>query len=188
MGIGGYPWARYGLIVELTGRIQDVSSQFGKTAMQKLVYLLQAVYEVEFGYNYSFYTYGPYSADLSWDLKIIEYHGGIEINYVNSKTRGFRIKQGANHTQFVEKAASSIRRAKSKMDAAISEFGVYNARELELRSTIIYAERNFKEEDKTYSRDQLVELVYNLKPHFESKYIEDVVDGLDNKGFISVAH
>ncbi|NLS45772.1 MAG: hypothetical protein GX969_08570, partial [Firmicutes bacterium] len=52
MGMGGYPWERYGLIVELTGRIQDVSSQFGKTAMQKMVYLLQAVYEVEFGYNY----------------------------------------------------------------------------------------------------------------------------------------
>ena len=46
MGTGGYPWERYGLIVELTGRIQNVSSQFGKTAMQKMVYLLQVVYEM----------------------------------------------------------------------------------------------------------------------------------------------
>ncbi|HKM17125.1 MAG TPA: restriction endonuclease [Limnochordia bacterium] len=186
MGMGGYPWERYGLIVELTGRIQDVSSQFGKTAMQKMVYLLQAVYEVEFGYNYNFYTYGPYSADLSRDLKIIEHHGGIEINYVNSETRGFRIKQGANHTQFAEKAASSIRRAKSKMDAAISEFGEYNARELELRSTIIYAERDLRENGESLSLNRFVELVYNLKPHFEPDYIVEVIGELEKKGFISI--
>ena len=186
MGTGGYPWERYGLIVELTGRIQNVSSQFGKTAMQKMVYLLQVVYEVEFGYNYSFYTYGPYSADLSRDLKIIEHHGGIEINYVNSETKGFRIKQGANRAQFLEKATGAIRRTGASMAAAIREFGVYNTRELELRSTIIYAERDLKENGESYSRNRFVELVYNLKPHFEPDYIAEVIDDLEKKGFISI--
>lgn len=186
MGAGGYPWERYGLIVELTGRIRDISSQFGKTAMQKMVYLLQAVYGIDFGYNYSFYTYGPYSADLSRDLKIIEHHGGIEINYVNSETRGFRIKRGANHAQFLEKAAGAIRRTGTGMDAAISEFGAYNARELELRSTIIYAERDLKENGESYSRNRFVDLVYNLKPHFEPDYIAEVIDDLEKKGFIAI--
>ncbi|MGB4289543.1 MAG: restriction endonuclease, partial [Dethiobacteria bacterium] len=65
MGMEGYPWERYGLIVELTVRMQAISPQFGKTAIQKMIYLLQAVYTVDYGYEYSFYTYGPYSFDLS---------------------------------------------------------------------------------------------------------------------------
>ena len=50
------PWEQYGLIVDLTQRLKDKRPQLGKTALQKLVYLLQHVYNVECGYDFSLYT------------------------------------------------------------------------------------------------------------------------------------
>ncbi|NLA11544.1 MAG: SocA family protein [Firmicutes bacterium] len=184
MGAGGYPWARYGLVVELTARMQAASQQFGKTAMQKMIYLLQAVYGVDCGYDFSFYTYGPYCVDLSRDLKIIEHHGGLELNFVNSGTWGYSIKPGDKSFHFREKAANTIRQHSAKLDAVIEEFGNYNAKELELRSTIIYAYRDAKENEQQQSRDAFIELVHNLKPNFGLAHIENVIAHLDGKGFL----
>jgi uncharacterized protein YwgA len=186
MGTAGYPWERYGLIVELTVRMQAISRQFGKTSIQKMIYLLQALYEVDYGYDFSFYTYGPYSFDLSRDLKIIEHHGGLDICFVNSETRGYLIKPGANNYLFRKKAADSIHRAGSNLDAAINEFGAYNTRDLELRSTIIYADRDSRDNKKQHCRGDFIKLIHNLKPHFELNYIENVVAGLEEKGFIDL--
>ncbi len=184
MGMECYPWERYGLIVELTVRMQAISPQFGKTAIQKMIYLLQAVYTVDYGYEYSFYTYGPYSFDLSRDLKIIEHHGGLDICFVNSETKGYIIKPGPDNHLFREKAADAIHCAESKLDAAVNEFGAYNTRELELRSTIIYADRESQFNKIQQSRDDFIKLIHNLKPHFEISYISSVVNEMEEKGFI----
>ena len=184
MGAGGYPWARYGLVVELTARMQAASRHFGKTAMQKMIYLLQAVYGVDCGYDFSFYTYGPYSFDLSRDLKIIEHHGGLEINFVNSGTWGYSIKPGEKSFHFRDKAANTIRQHSTKLDAVIKEFGKYGAKELELRSTIIYAYRDAKENGQQQPRDAFIELVHNLKPNLGLKHIENVITSLEGKGFL----
>ncbi|NLA26628.1 MAG: restriction endonuclease [Firmicutes bacterium] len=186
MGTGGYPWARYGLVVELTARMQDASRQFGKTAMQKMIYLLQAVYGVNLGYDFSFYTYGPYSFDLSRDLKIIEYHGGVEINFINSGTWGYSIKPGDKSPRFRGKAANTIHQNSSKLDSVIKEFGKYSAKELELRSTIIYVYRDAKENGQQQSRDDFIGVVYNLKPNFGLGHIDNVITCLEKKGFITM--
>ena len=59
------PQGRHALIVELSKRLEGVSPQFGKTALMKLLYLLQEAYGVSTGYRYSFYTYGPYSQEVA---------------------------------------------------------------------------------------------------------------------------
>ena len=61
-------WDQYGLIAELALRLKGVSRQFGKTALQKLFYILQEVYRVPLGYDYTLYNYGPYSEELADDL------------------------------------------------------------------------------------------------------------------------
>lgn len=179
-----YPWERYGMIVELATRMQPASPQFGKTALQKMIYLLQTVYGVKCGYDYSFHTYGPYSSDLSRDLQIIQYHGGLEISFVNTGTWGYLIKPGPQNELFREKAASFIGQVESNLDAAIIEFGANNARDLELISTIIYTDRDLENDKKQYSRIQFIRLIHDLKPQFEQRYIDTVVAGLEDKCFI----
>ena len=124
------------------------------------------------------------SSDLSRDLKLIEHHGGVEINYVNYGTWGYSIKPGDKSFHFREKAASIIRQNSSKLDAAIKEFGKHSSKELVLRSTIIYVYRDAKENEQQQSRDDFIELVHNLKPNFGLKHIEDVITHLDRKGFL----
>ena len=78
----------------------------------------------------------------------------------------------------------AIHCAESKLDAAVNEFGAYNTRELELRSTIIYADRESQFNKIQQSRDDFIKLIYNLKPHFEISYISSVVNEMEEKGFI----
>lgn len=48
-------WDRYALIVDLAARIRK-KSNFGKKALQKLVYLLQELEDVPVGYRFRFFT------------------------------------------------------------------------------------------------------------------------------------
>lgn len=45
--------------------------QFGKTVLQKLVYLLTTIYVVPTGYEHTLYTYGPFSAELASDVETV---------------------------------------------------------------------------------------------------------------------
>lgn len=55
-------WARYALIAELAERLRE--RPFGRTALQKLTYLLQELHGVDTGYEFPLHTYGPYSSGL----------------------------------------------------------------------------------------------------------------------------
>jgi len=48
-------WDQYGLMAELALKLKGVSPQFGKTVLQKLVYILQEIYRVPCGYDYILY-------------------------------------------------------------------------------------------------------------------------------------
>lgn len=87
------PWNQYGIIVELARRLENVSPQFGKTALQKMVYLLMEVYDVPCDYEYSLYTtYGPYSAELAANVDYVNALGGVKL-YEGSKA-GYEIAVG----------------------------------------------------------------------------------------------
>ena len=73
------PWHRYALIAELAKRFEPVSRQFGKTALQKLVYFLQTIYGVDCGYAYEFYSYGPFASQLLNDLDLVAHFGGVSV-------------------------------------------------------------------------------------------------------------
>ena len=63
---------RQQLPLELAGRLEGQSPQFGKTAFMKMAYLLQELYGVPLGYRFSLYTYGPYSSGSPSGLGIRE--------------------------------------------------------------------------------------------------------------------
>ena len=88
------PQARQALIVELSKRLEGVSPQFGKTALMKLLYLLQEAYGVATGYRYSFYTYGPYSPEVTADLDITRLLGGVDVEFLADDPGGYQITPG----------------------------------------------------------------------------------------------
>lgn len=74
-------WDQYSLMAELALKLEGVSPQFGKTVLQKLVYILQAIFRVPCGYGYILYNYGPYSEELADDLSFFASMDGVRVEW-----------------------------------------------------------------------------------------------------------
>lgn len=179
------PWNRYGLISELTSRLKDKCPQFGKTILQKMVYLLQEVYGVKCGYQFDLYTYGPFTSQLLQDLDLVETLNGVRIASVVSAMGGYHIEPGERNEELREKAGEFLKSSdvSEAIDNLISNFGSFNAKELELLSTIVYVDRDMK--DKGLSREKLIQMVGDIKPKFANSEIKDAVSTLETRKIIS---
>jgi uncharacterized protein YwgA len=182
------PWNRYGLIAELARRLYGKSPQFGKTILQKMVFLLQEVYGVKCGYQYDLYTYGPFSSQLLQDLDLVETLGGVQVDSVVSKLGGYHIVPGRENDALREKTKDFLQKpdVSDAMDKLLEEFGSFNAKELELLSTIVYVDKEMKTIGQPLTRDKMVQIVNGLKPKFSQAEILEAVDKLESKNSISL--
>lgn len=172
------PWNKYGIIVELAKRLECVSPQFGKTALQKMVYLLMEVYNVPCDYEYSLYTYGPYSAELAANVDYVNALGGVKL-YEGSKA-GYEIIVGEEADHILSQSKEFIDKYSEEMDRLVSDFGEFSARDLELRSTLIFLNKN-EELTKTELSKQLME----IKPYFLLSEIEYAIQELSDRNYIN---
>ncbi|MEE4359554.1 MAG: hypothetical protein V2I97_23980 [Desulfococcaceae bacterium] len=180
------PWERYGLIAELSYRLENISSQFGKTLLQKMIYLLQEGLNVDCGYQFELYIYGPFAPQIYNDLDFLETSEGIEVHKVLSGTGGFSIHPGKNNGNLRTKAEDFLNDAevKNKIDKLISDFGNYNAKELELRATIVYIQREFTISGNTISSKTISDTVSKIKPKFSKSEIDKAISELISKNYI----
>jgi uncharacterized protein YwgA len=74
------PYDRYALIAELAHR----SDSLGRTSLQKKIYLLQTLFYVNLGYDFTLYTYGPFTSEILSDLDVAEAMGAVRVNSVAS--------------------------------------------------------------------------------------------------------
>lgn len=158
-------WDQYSLIAELTLKLKDVSPQFGKTVLQKLVYILQEIYKVPCGYDYIFYNYGPYSAGLADDLNFFATMEGVRIEWGGGL--GYEIKKADRTEHFRERGKGFLEKYAPEIDKVIKKFGRMHAKELELQSTIMYALKK-----ESLDTDKLVRFVKEIKPYFTHDQIE----------------
>ncbi|MDE2839805.1 MAG: hypothetical protein OXM03_04180 [Chloroflexota bacterium] len=192
-----FPWHQYALIVKLAEclnhrpRLRAGSNssypQFGKTALQKLVYLLQAVYDVECDYDFSLYTYGPFTSELLQDLDLVESIGAVQVLPVRKGMDGYAIKPYENAAWVTTQAKEFLEAHKCALGKLIEEYGHYSAKELEIRATMIYVEREMKGDGKPVSLDGLVRVVHDIKPYFPRDEIKSVAEELQAKEHVKVA-
>lgn len=168
------PWERYGMIAYLAHAMQSYDVQFGKTSMQKIMYILQEIYNVKTGYSYTLYNYGPYSAELANDLNYVAALKGVEVSWIN--TGGYSITPDIATKTFYEKSRCFIENNKNKVQKALDYFGGLSAKELELKATIIY----FFKQNSTQSAQCVAEQIHQLKPYFSKEAIQEAIDELKN--------
>ena len=163
-----------------------MNRQFGKTALQKLVYLFQEIYEVDCDYRFDFYTYGPFTSQLLNDLDFTEHIGGVKVSRVDTSFGGYQIAPGEEAEYIFKKAESFIynSRVSQKLGQLIGDFGHFSATELELRSTIVYVDRDLQKNGSPPDMKEIVRLVEGLKPKFHKDEIRRAVEELKNKQFI----
>lgn len=173
------PWNKYGIIIELAKRLNGISPQFGKTALQKLIYLLTEIYGVPCDYEYSLYTYGPYSAELASNVDYVNALGGIEL--IDGLKGGYEIIVGEDAEHILSKAERFIKQYSDNIDQLIADFGSYSARDLELRTTLIYLSKN-----EVLSKEELARQLRDLKPYFSNSEINEVIDELYQHDYIKM--
>lgn len=171
-------WNQYGLIAELAIRLKDISPQFGKTVLQKLVYILQEVFNLPLSYGYILYNYGPYSEELAGDLMFFASMKGVKVEWSNGL--GFEIREASKTGHFRKRAEAFLKQYEAEIKRVIDEFGYMTARELELYSTIIYV---FKE--GPIKREDLIKRISEIKPHYTINEIERAYDRLAEDKLLS---
>ena len=180
-----YDWRRYALIAELADQVHQRGGGFGKTALQKLVYFLQELQDVDLGYEFSLYTYGPFCSALVDDLDTARELGAVEVKYLGP-LEGYDIFPGPS-TSIREKAKGFIDQKSEQIRTVVADFGRMWAKELELRATIVYVERDAHRSGQQPAEDFVVSTVRDLKPHFSADQVRIALRQLGEKRYVTVA-
>lgn len=182
------PWKRYALIIELAKRLDNINPQFGKTALQKLVFFLQEIYGIKCGYDFELYSYGPFDSQLLGDLDLVRHWGGVTVSRVNNSFGGYRIRPSEKGDAIVVKAKEFIDDPKTEkaLDDLVLTYGSMTARDLELRATTVYVERGLRKKGELRSKEKICSLVSQIKPKFDSQEIEQAVSDLRLRNHIEI--
>jgi uncharacterized protein YwgA len=169
------PYKRYALIGEIARRAHSL----GRTALQKYLYLLQSNTDSEPLYDFSIYTYGPFSSQVLADLDVAESMGVVQIAQT---AYGYDISPGPEAQRITALAGEFLEPLAGNLDKIFKDFGHFNAKELELRSTIIYV---FQEMEKTHEAlTDLTNTVHEIKPGFTGGQINDAIKELSELGYV----
>jgi uncharacterized protein YwgA len=161
---------RTSIIGEIARRKQG---QLGKTAVMKLLHLLQDGLNVPLGYRFTLYNYGPYDSNVMSDIEFAESLDRVTVDY-QGPDQGYRITAG-------DKAGVLPSGVKAKLGKLMADFGTMNARELELRSTLLFLSRDFV-------GDKLITRLRDLKPKYTEPEVVAAVTDLKQKGFLHAVH
>jgi uncharacterized protein YwgA len=170
--------------IAIIARILELKKNLGKTAIMKIAYILQEVYHIPLGYDFTIYTYGPYSAKLMEDIDYGVNRGFFSMSQVQYSNGvigyQFDIKAPALETEmdYIEKYDDRLRQV-------VDYFGEKSAKELELESTIIYQYKNYTDNHWENSVDKISESVLKIKPHFDITSIRSAFFQLQKDGYLA---
>jgi uncharacterized protein len=185
------PWEKYALIIELAIRTRGIGQVLGKTALQKYIYFLQAIFGVDVGYDFQLYTYGPFTSEILQDLDLVESFGGVKVLPDDSGFGGYIITPGEKFKMIRGNGRIFLERKEvnDALNWLMKKFGQYTAKDLELRATIVYVDRDLSR-TPDYTHERLINIVKEIKPKFSNAEIERVVTELkDDKIILSnVSH
>jgi uncharacterized protein len=175
-------WLRLGTLNELVARSD---TKLGRTALMKLAFLLQTVKGVPLGYNFRLYTYGPFDGDVLNDLGQAETMRAVESTMVAFPGGyGYEFSTGPESELVRTMADSDIQRYCADISWVLGEFGSRSAADLELLSTIVYADRDVLERRQRVSLDELCRQVREIKPRFSEEYVKANIRFLKDKGIL----
>lgn len=116
-------------IVSIIRRLKTVSGKDPcKKTIQKIVYLIEESGS-PLGYDYTIHFYGPYSADLDYEIQGLSLVGSLRVDYTNY-----------GHLLSVPKG-KQIRSLNQTIDNVIQNFGAKSPSELELLATTLFVQR-----------------------------------------------
>lgn len=173
--------------VSLISKITEMNPGLGKTAMMKLVFLLQTVCKIPLGYDFNIYTYGPYSSEVMEDIDWARYQDIISIETVIYPTghTGYNLKPSINIKKIMQEESKFIAIYQPEIEKVVSIFGNKTAKELELLTTIVYLYQNYIMNHWECNIEEVSKNVHEVKPHFHISEIRKEYTYLEDLGFLN---
>ena len=177
------PQARSAVIAALAKRLPD---RLGRTAVMKLMYFLQTLKGVQFGYSFGLYTYGPYDPQVLDDLGSAEQATAVvskEFRWAGGS--GYVLSVGPGSERLLSAEQDSLASIENELEWVVREFGNRTASELELASTIVYVDQVSQRKHQLLSSEKIVEQVHDIKPHHAPDKISAEVRRLIERDLLS---
>ena len=159
--------------------------KLGRTQVMKLFYFLQELKGVGLGYDFRLFTYGPFDAEVLGDLATAcSLEVVAEQTVIYARGYGYDITPGKHAgrlSQELERAAPALA---SQVDEVVREFGSLGAAELELRSTILFVDRELGQAGTVATAQDVAARVRQIKPHFTEATILDRIKQMKDKAWL----
>ena len=165
--------------------LAEKSPRLGRTAFMKLCYFLQTLRGVPLGYRFRLYSYGPFDSSVLSDLATVEDLGGLHSDVVFYPSGyGYEFMASEKSAAIQAPSAAFLNHWEADIDWVIQQFAKLGSADLELLSTIIYVDREFKGARQKLTLDGIVQRVHEVKPHFSESSIREKADDLYRQGLL----
>lgn len=145
--------------------------------------ILQICKNVAMNYHWAIQKHGPYDPEFEKTVNNLQSEGFLELGEAETQVPDQPIKptfQSMNEVHDLE-VKFSLSIEKQSIDVVIKDFKGFGARDMELRSTLIFLHKT----NQTWKFDDVVTELTRIKPHFRVKQqIEDVLIELMQKGYV----
>jgi uncharacterized protein YwgA len=159
------------------------NSNMGKTAVMKVIFMLQQVKGMSLGYDFSIYTYGPYSSDVTEDVDDL-----ISIGLIKSTMYPYHSYIGYE-LNIAEKGKSHIEKLSTTDEKAVADILDFikgkSAKDLELYSTIVYVDNLYTKNLWKKDTNSIIKKVKEIKPHFEEVVISEAFQTLKTRDYLA---
>lgn len=162
---------RSAVIFSLVRRLGDV----GKTKIQKLVYMLQAAYELPLGCNFFLHQYGPYSEEVDTGISNLSLMGYIAVR-PDPNGYGYHLTPVSKPEPGWMAVEDSL---ESEMSDLLGKLGAFEAWELELVATIHFLHA------EGVQASEIVPSVESIKPKFQTDFVVRTLDRMVSLGYLS---
>jgi hypothetical protein len=174
-------------IALLTALVEKAPSRtLGRTAIMKLLYFLITLRRVPLGYHFTLYSYGPFDSTVLEDIDYAARLGALSSRTVMYPSGyGYDIQPGDAAEQAINWAPEFITAREEDIDWVLREFGNMNATELELASTIVYVDQEWRQIGRQGTVRELAEQVNELKPRFAREAIVRRAERLQQRQIVT---
>lgn len=149
---------KHALVAYLASQ-QGGKGTLGKKAVQKYIHILSSLSGLDVGYEFSFYTYGPFSRELASDLDILDGANAIIVRY-NSFDNAYSITPSPTTNLVAQGLPPALKEA---ADRIWEKFSGRTAKELELISTALFVS---DEEGLSMKSPNMTSRIEALKPKY----------------------
>lgn len=175
--------SRVALLTVLAERVMELS----RTGLMALVYLLQTVKQVPFGYRFRFGLYGPYDPQVLTDVALAEAWGALEESFHTTlpNAYGFKIVATKNASDLLGKEREALDASHEAIEWVIQRFGNCNTQELMLCSVLVWIDRELAQLGEPYDLERITDIACRLVPCFSKEGIGDIALRLERAGALS---